>query len=71
MATRQIYDKLEFFSSKNRNVYLCEKCFETFSAGSILGQFQLNNKILSLIANADDKAPVLSLKEKIISLYQF
>lgn len=66
MATRQIYDKLEFFSSKNRNVYLCEKCFETFSAGSILGQFQLNNKILSLIANADDKAPVLSLKEKII-----
>lgn len=65
-ATRQIQDKLDFFSPKNRNVYLCDKCFESFSAGSILGQFQLNNKVLSLIANSDDKELIISLKEKIL-----
>lgn len=65
-ATRQIFDKLEFFSNKNKEVYLCEKCFQSFSAGSIMGQFQLNNKILNLISNADDKAPILSLKEKLV-----
>jgi len=64
-ASRQISDKLEFFSSKNKEVFLCEKCFQSFSAGSIMGQFQLNNKILSLISNSDDKAPILSLKEKL------
>lgn len=65
IATRQLFDKLDFFSSKNKEVYLCEKCFQSFSAGSIMGQFQLNNRILSLISNADDKAPILSLKEKL------
>lgn len=64
-ATRQIYDKLNFFSDRSKDIYLCEKCYESFSAGSILGQFKLNNKILSLIAEADEKAPVLSLKEKL------
>lgn len=64
-ASRQIFDKLEFFSSKNKEVYLCDKCYQSFSAGSIMGQFQLNNKILSLISNADDKASILSLKEKL------
>lgn len=65
-ASRQIQDKLDFFSSKNNNLFLCEKCFQSFSAGSIMGQFQLNSKIMSLFSNADDKAPILSLKEKIV-----
>lgn len=65
-ASRQVFDRLEFFSNKNKEVYLCERCFESFHAGSIMGQFQLNNKILSLISNAEDQAPILSLKEKLI-----
>jgi ATP-dependent Clp protease ATP-binding subunit ClpX len=64
-ATRQIFDKLDFFSNKNKEVYLCEKCFQSFSAGSIIGQFQLNNKILALILGSDDEAPILSLKQKL------
>ena len=65
-ATRQVFDKLEFFSARNKEVYLCERCFDSFHAGSIMGQFQLNNKVLALISNADDKAPILSLKEKLV-----
>jgi ATP-dependent Clp protease ATP-binding subunit ClpX len=64
-ATRQIFDKLDFFSNKNKEVYLCEKCFQSFSAGSIIGQFQLNNKILALILGAEDDATILSLKQKL------
>ena len=65
LAARQVTDELEYLSS-NKGMYLCTKCFTSFSAGSVMGQFQLNNKILSLIMSADDKAPVLSLKQKII-----
>lgn len=65
LAARQVTDELEYLSS-NKGMYLCSKCFTSFSAGSVMGQFQLNNKILSLIMSADDKAPVLSLKQKII-----
>ena len=44
-ASRQLAEKLEYFSAKNRDVFLCEKCFHSFSAGTVMGQFQLNNKI--------------------------
>jgi len=64
-ASRQIAEKLEYFSPKNRDVYLCEKCFNSFSAGTVMGQFQLNNKILSLIASVDDDETVTNLKNKI------
>lgn len=64
-ASRQIDDNLNFFSSRNKDVYLCEKCFSSFNAGSIMGQFQLNNKILNLIMGADDEAPIISLKQRL------
>lgn len=64
-ASRQLAEKLEYFSAKNRDVYLCEKCFHSFSAGTVMGQFQLNNKILSLISSVDDNETVLNLKSKI------
>lgn len=65
-ATRQIQDRLEFFSHKNNQLFLCDRCFQSFSAGSIMGQFQLNSKIMNLFSEADDKAPILSLKEKLV-----
>lgn len=64
-ASRQLAEKLEYFSMKNRDVFLCEKCFHSFSAGTVMGQFQLNNKILSLISSVDDNELVLELKNKI------
>jgi ATP-dependent Clp protease ATP-binding subunit ClpX len=64
-ASRQLAEKLEYFSARNRDVYLCEKCFHSFSAGTVMGQFQLNNKILSLISSVDDNETVENLKNKI------
>jgi ATP-dependent Clp protease ATP-binding subunit ClpX len=64
-ASRQLAEKLEYFSTKNRDVFLCEKCFHSFSAGTVMGQFQLNNKILSLISSVDDNELVSELKNKI------
>lgn len=64
-ASRQLAEKMEYFSVKNRDVYLCEKCFHSFSAGTVMGQFQLNNKILSLISSIDDSESVADLKSKI------
>ena len=64
-ASRQLAEKLEYFSARNRDVYLCEKCFNSFSAGTVMGQFQLNNKILSLISSVDDNETVSELKNKI------
>jgi ATP-dependent Clp protease ATP-binding subunit ClpX len=64
-ASRQLAEKLEYFSAKNRDVFLCEKCFHSFSAGTVMGQFQLNNKILSLISSVDDNELVSELKNKI------
>jgi ATP-dependent Clp protease ATP-binding subunit ClpX len=64
-ASRELVDELDYFSSKNNKVFLCGKCFNSFSAGSILGQLQLNNKILDLILSAEDEASILSLKERL------
>ena len=64
-ASRQLAEKLEYFSAKNRDVFLCEKCFHSFSAGTVMGQFQLNNKILSLISSVDDDETVENLKNRI------
>ena len=64
-ASRQLAEKLEYFSAKNRDIYLCEKCYNSFSAGTVMGQFQLNNKILSLISSVDDNDSVSVLKSKI------
>lgn len=64
-ASRELVDELDYFSGKNNKVFLCNKCFNSFSAGSVLGQLQLNNKILELIMSAEDEAPVLSLKERL------
>ena len=65
MASRELVDELDYFSGKNSKVFLCNKCFNSFSAGSVLGQLQLNNKILELIMSAEDEAPILSLKERL------
>lgn len=64
-ASRELVDELDYFSGKNNKVFLCNKCFNSFSAGSVLGQLQLNNRILELILSAEDEAPVLSLKERL------
>lgn len=64
-ASRELVDELDYFSGKNNKVFLCNKCFNSFSAGSVLGQLQLNNRILELILSAEDEAPVISLKERL------
>ena len=64
-ASRELVDELDYFSGKNNKVFLCTKCFNSFSAGSVLGQLQLNNRILELILSAEDEAPILSLKERL------
>ena len=63
-AARQVTDELEYFKT-NKSIYLCSTCFTSFSAGSVMGQFQLNNKVLSLIMAVDDDSSVLSLKQKL------
>lgn len=64
-ASRELVDELDYFSGKNNKVFLCNKCFSSFSAGSVLGQLQLNNRILDLIMSAEDEAPILDLKERL------
>ena len=64
-ADREMTDDLDFFSNRNKKIYLCEECLRPFNAGSILGQVQLNNKILALILSGDDDSCLADLKEKI------
>ena len=67
IAKRELSDDLDFFSTKNQKIYLCDKCHQPFNAGSVLGQVQLNNKVLSMILSCDDESPLSDLKEKIIA----
>ena len=64
-AIREISDDLEFFSESNRKVFLCSSCYKIFNAGSIVGQFQLNNKMINLILSSDDSETVSALKNKL------
>jgi len=64
-AVREISDDLDFFSESNRKVFLCMTCYKIFNAGSILGQFQLNNKMINLILSSDDSETVVALKNKL------
>ncbi len=64
-AQRELTDDLDFFSDNNKKIYLCNDCLSPFNAGSVLGQVQLNNKILALILSEDDDSKVSELKEKI------
>ena len=64
-AVREISDDLDFFSESNRKFFLCMTCYKIFNAGSILGQFQLNNKMINLILSSDDSETVVALKNKL------
>lgn len=65
IATREISEDLDFFSSNNKRIFICNECFKVFSAGSVMGQFVLNNKMINLIMSAADSDPVSILKDKI------
>ena len=64
-ATREISEDLDFFSPKNKRIFICNDCFKVFSAGSVMGQFVLNNKMINLIMSSADTESVATIKEKI------
>ena len=64
-ATREISEDLDFFSPKNKRIFICNDCFKVFSAGSVMGQFVLNNKMINLIMSAPDSDSIAVIKEKI------
>lgn len=65
-AVRELTDDVEFFSPKNKNIYLCDNCHQSFNAGSILGQVQFNNRMIGLILSMDDECSVSEMKQKLL-----
>jgi len=55
----------ELLTGKSLNMPLCASCFQSYVTGNKFGQMQVHQNILSMIINADEKASVLSLKERI------
>ena len=55
----------ELMTGKTLNMPLCSACFQSYATGNKFGQMQVHQNILSMILNADDKASILSLKERI------
>jgi ATP-dependent Clp protease ATP-binding subunit ClpX len=55
----------ELMTGKTLNIQLCSACFQSYATGNKFGQMQVHQNILSMILNADDKASILSLKERI------
>jgi ATP-dependent Clp protease ATP-binding subunit ClpX len=65
-AIHILSEDLEFLNNNNKQVYLCKNCHKTFNTGSILGQIQLNNKMINLILSFDDSDEIVNLKKKLI-----
>jgi ATP-dependent Clp protease ATP-binding subunit ClpX len=64
-ATKDVLGELEIFEQKIAKIYLCDQCFKSYKTGNKFGQLQIHQNIMSLIINAEDEAPVYSLKEKL------
>ena len=64
-ATKDVLGDLEIFENKIAKIYLCDQCFKSYKTGNKFGQLQIHQNIMSLIINADDDAPILSLKDKL------
>lgn len=64
-ATKDVLGELEIFEHRIAKIYLCDQCFKSYKTGNKFGQLQIHQNIMSLIINAEDDAPVLSLKEKL------
>lgn len=64
-ATKDVLGELEIFEQKIAKIYLCDQCFKSYKTGNKFGQLQIHQNIMSLIINAEDEAPVFSLKEKL------
>jgi ATP-dependent Clp protease ATP-binding subunit ClpX len=64
-ATKDVLGELEIFVYKIAKIYLCDQCFKSYKTGNKFGQLQIHQNIMSLIINAEDDAPILSLKEKL------
>jgi len=64
-ATKDVLGELEIFEQRIAKIYLCDQCFKSYKTGNKFGQLQIHQNIMSLIINAEDEAPVLSLKEKL------
>jgi ATP-dependent Clp protease ATP-binding subunit ClpX len=64
-ATKDVLGELEIFEQKIAKIFLCDQCFKSYKTGNKFGQLQIHQNIMSLIINAEDEAPVLSLKEKL------
>ena len=64
-ATKDVLGELEIFEYKIAKIYLCDQCFKSYKTGNKFGQLQIHQNIMSLIINAEDDAPILSLKEKL------
>jgi ATP-dependent Clp protease ATP-binding subunit ClpX len=64
-ATKDVLGELEIFEQKIAKIYLCDQCFKSYKTGNKFGQLQIHQNIMSLIINAEDESPVISLKEKL------
>ena len=64
-ATKDVLGELEIFEQRIAKIYLCDQCFKSYKTGNKFGQLQIHQNIMSLIINAEDEAPVISLKEKL------
>lgn len=64
-ATKDVLGELEIFEYRIAKIYLCDQCYKSYKTGNKFGQLQIHQNIMSLIINAEDDAPVLSLKEKL------
>ena len=64
-AIKDVLGDLELFDNKIAKIYLCEQCYKSYKTGNKFGQLQIHQNLMSLIINAEDEAPVLSLKEKL------
>jgi ATP-dependent Clp protease ATP-binding subunit ClpX len=65
-AVREVADDVEFFAPKSQNIFLCDNCFHSFNAGSVLGQVQFNNRMIGLILSMDDDSLISEMKEKLL-----
>jgi len=65
LATKDVLGELEIFEQRIAKIYLCDQCYKSYKTGNKFGQLQIHQNIMSLIINAEDEAPVISLKEKL------
>jgi ATP-dependent Clp protease ATP-binding subunit ClpX len=64
-ATKDVLGELEIFEQRIAKIYLCDQCFKSYKTGNKFGQLQIHQNIMSLIINAEDEAPIITLKEKL------